>query len=88
MMYRVDDVKMFEFQLCSGCAVAEARTSTNEYLYKLFLECKDYIVATCQRKSWFEKVDEICQVSEYYMFVSMYVSSCVLGCVFIIFIIW
>nr|GEY35361.1 Rab3 GTPase-activating protein catalytic subunit [Tanacetum cinerariifolium] len=48
--------------LCSACVVAETRTSTNEYLYKLFLECKDYIVATCQGKSWFEKVDDICQV--------------------------
>ncbi|KAF5807449.1 putative Rab3 GTPase-activating protein catalytic subunit [Helianthus annuus] len=48
--------------LCSGCAVAETKTSTNEYLYKLFLECKDYIVATCQGKNWFEKVDDICQV--------------------------
>ncbi|KAI3686217.1 hypothetical protein L1987_79891 [Smallanthus sonchifolius] len=48
--------------LCSGCAIAETKTATNEYLYKLFLECKDYIVATCQGKSWFEKVDDICQV--------------------------
>ncbi|XP_024976539.1 rab3 GTPase-activating protein catalytic subunit isoform X1 [Cynara cardunculus var. scolymus] len=50
--------------LCSGFAVAEIRTSTNEYLYKMFLECKDYIVATCQGKSWFEKVNDICQVYE------------------------
>ncbi|KAI3688523.1 hypothetical protein L2E82_46151 [Cichorium intybus] len=50
--------------LCSGCAVAEAKTSTDGYLYKLFLECKDYIVATCQAKNWFEKVDDICQVYE------------------------
>ncbi|KAK9080668.1 hypothetical protein SSX86_000426 [Deinandra increscens subsp. villosa] len=48
--------------LCSGCAVAETKTATNEYLYKLFLECKDYIVATCQGKNWFEKVDDICQI--------------------------
>lgn len=48
--------------LCSGYAVAETRISSNEYLYKLFLECKDYVVATCQSKSWVEKVDDICQV--------------------------
>ncbi|KAI3820519.1 hypothetical protein L1987_08067 [Smallanthus sonchifolius] len=48
--------------LCSGFAVAETKTATNEYLYKLFLECKDYIVATCQGKNWFEKIDDICQV--------------------------
>ncbi|KAD4386032.1 hypothetical protein E3N88_26201 [Mikania micrantha] len=48
--------------LCSGCAVAETKTATDEYLYKLFLECKDYIVATCQGKNWFEKVDDLCQV--------------------------
>ncbi|KAK1407020.1 hypothetical protein QVD17_38630 [Tagetes erecta] len=48
--------------LCSGCVVAETKTSSNEYMYKQFLECKDYIVATCQGKNWFEKVDDICQV--------------------------
>ncbi|XP_076927727.1 uncharacterized protein LOC143591395 [Bidens hawaiensis] len=48
--------------LCSGCAVAERKTSTNEHLYKLFLDCKDYIVATCQGNNCFEKVDDICQV--------------------------
>ncbi|KAI7729952.1 hypothetical protein M8C21_031311 [Ambrosia artemisiifolia] len=48
--------------LCLGCVVAETKTSTNDYLYKLFLECKDYIVATCQGKNWFEKVEDICQV--------------------------
>ncbi|PWA86665.1 hypothetical protein CTI12_AA136880 [Artemisia annua] len=58
--------------LCSACVVAETRTSTNEYVHKLFLECKDYIVATCQGKSWFEKVDDICQV---YDTVVMMVSS-------------
>lgn len=56
--------QLFVALLCSGCAVAESKTSTNEYLYKLFLECKDYIVATCQAKNWFEKVDDICQVYE------------------------
>ncbi|CAH1429669.1 unnamed protein product [Lactuca virosa] len=50
--------------VCSGCAIAEARTSSNEYLYKMFLECKDYIVASCQAKNWFEKLDDICQVYE------------------------
>lgn len=65
------DEKLFDFQLCSGCAVAESRTLTNEYLYKLFNKCKDYIVATCQGKSWFEKIDDICQVYEYLI---MYVS--------------
>lgn len=56
--------QLFVSLLCSGCAVAEAKTSTDEYLYKLFLECKDYMVATCQAKNWFEKVDDICQVYE------------------------
>nr|KAJ0203574.1 hypothetical protein LSAT_V11C500229990 [Lactuca sativa] len=53
-----------QLYVCSGCAIAEARTSSNEYLYKMFLECKDYIVASCQAKNWFEKLDDICQVYE------------------------
>ncbi|XP_042758297.1 uncharacterized protein LOC111883581 isoform X1 [Lactuca sativa] len=57
-------VCVVDFQVCSGCAIAEARTSSNEYLYKMFLECKDYIVASCQAKNWFEKLDDICQVYE------------------------
>ncbi|KAK6934476.1 Rab3GAP catalytic subunit, conserved domain [Dillenia turbinata] len=44
-----------------GFVLAEDHLSTNDSLSKLFSECKDYIVATCQGHSWSEKVDDICQ---------------------------
>ena len=42
--------------------MAEPMLSTNNNLSKLFYECKDYVVATCQGRFWSEKVDNLCQV--------------------------
>ncbi|KAK9057069.1 hypothetical protein SSX86_024436 [Deinandra increscens subsp. villosa] len=56
--------QLFLSLLSSGCAIAEARISSNEILYKMFKECKDYIVLICQSKSWVEKAQDICQVYE------------------------
>ncbi|CAK9179513.1 unnamed protein product [Ilex paraguariensis] len=53
-----------KFQLGSGFVIAEVALSTNSSLSKLFYECRDYIVATCQGSNWVEKVDDICQVYE------------------------
>lgn len=50
------------FQLGLGFELAEDRLSSNDGLSKLFYECKDYIVATCQGSTWTEKVDDIFQV--------------------------
>ncbi|CAI0379728.1 unnamed protein product [Linum tenue] len=47
-----------------GTLMAEAKLSSNDYLSKLFYECKDYFVVTCQGRPWSEKVDDICQVYE------------------------
>ncbi|KAM0063526.1 putative Rab3 GTPase-activating protein catalytic subunit [Helianthus debilis subsp. tardiflorus] len=56
--------QLFVSLLSSGCAIAEARVSSNEFLYKVFKECKDYIVLICQSKNWVEKANDICQVYE------------------------
>ncbi|KAL8205610.1 hypothetical protein R6Q57_009161 [Mikania cordata] len=58
--------QLFLSLLSSGCAIAEARISisSNEFLYKMFKECKDYTVLICQSKSWVEKAQDICQVYE------------------------
>ncbi|KAL4554769.1 hypothetical protein LXL04_037373 [Taraxacum kok-saghyz] len=54
--------QLFLSLLSSGCTIAEARISGNEHMCKLFKECKEYIVITCQGKSWVEKSGDICQV--------------------------
>ncbi|KAI3510035.1 hypothetical protein L1887_25561 [Cichorium endivia] len=54
--------QLFLSLLSAGCTIAEARISSNKDLYKLFKECKEYIVITCQGKNWVEKADDICQV--------------------------
>ncbi|XP_076892464.1 uncharacterized protein LOC143544195 [Bidens hawaiensis] len=56
--------QLFLSLLSSGCAIVEGRVSGNEFLYKMFKECKDYIVLVCQSKSWVEKANDICQVYE------------------------
>ncbi|XP_071907560.1 uncharacterized protein [Coffea arabica] len=56
--------QLFISLLGSGLVIAESTLSTNLDLSKLFNECKDYIVATCQSGSWLEKIDDICQVYE------------------------
>ncbi|KAK8490603.1 hypothetical protein V6N13_134102 [Hibiscus sabdariffa] len=47
-----------------GFLLAEDKLSANENLSKLFYECKGYVVATCQRNDWNNKLDELCQVYE------------------------
>ncbi|XP_023521287.1 rab3 GTPase-activating protein catalytic subunit-like isoform X1 [Cucurbita pepo subsp. pepo] len=47
-----------------GFVMAEAKLAEDNNLSKLFYECKDYVVATCQGSSWNNKVDDICQVYE------------------------
>ncbi|KAK9268760.1 hypothetical protein L1049_000522 [Liquidambar formosana] len=56
--------QLFVSLLGLGFVVAEAMLSTNSNLSKLFYECKDYIVATCQGPNRSEKVDDLCQVYE------------------------
>ncbi|XP_071905422.1 uncharacterized protein [Coffea arabica] len=56
--------QLFISLLGSGFVIAESTLSTNLDLSKLFNECKDYIVATCQSGNWLEKIDDICQVYE------------------------
>ncbi|KAL3503534.1 hypothetical protein ACH5RR_037983 [Cinchona calisaya] len=56
--------QLFISLLGSGFVIAESTLSTNLDLSKLFNECKDYIIATCQSGNWLEKVDDICQVYE------------------------
>ncbi|KAG5546548.1 hypothetical protein RHGRI_018655 [Rhododendron griersonianum] len=56
--------QLFISLLGSGFVIAEEKLSPDSNLSKLFLECKDYIIATCQGITWTEKVDDICQVYE------------------------
>lgn len=42
--------------------IAEDKVSTDENVAKLFYECKDFVVASCQGDAWMEKIDDICQV--------------------------
>jgi Rab3 GTPase-activating protein catalytic subunit len=42
--------------------MAEAKLSCNNDLLKIFMECKDYVVVTCQGKIWSDKMDDLCQV--------------------------
>ncbi|KAK2990033.1 hypothetical protein RJ640_004711 [Escallonia rubra] len=55
--------QLFVSLLGSGFVIAEATLSTNANLSKLFYECKDYTVATCQG-IWVDRIDDICQVYE------------------------
>ncbi|KAB2086234.1 hypothetical protein ES319_A04G015400v1 [Gossypium barbadense] len=56
--------QLFLALLSLGFVLAEDKLSANENLSKLFHECKDYVVATCQRNTWNDKVDDLCQVYE------------------------
>lgn len=53
--------------------MAEAKLAKDNNLSKLFYECKDYVVATCQGSFWSNKVDDICQVgsNETSIYISM-----------------
>ncbi|KAF3669714.1 hypothetical protein FXO37_08883 [Capsicum annuum] len=54
-------VKPKKAKLGSGFVIAEATLSNNSNLSKLFCDCKEYVIVTCQRSSWVEKIDELCQ---------------------------
>ncbi|GAB2230516.1 hypothetical protein Drorol1_Dr00014785 [Drosera rotundifolia] len=45
-----------------GFFVAESVVPKDDNMSKLFSECKDYVVTTCQGASWSEKLDDIGQV--------------------------
>ncbi|XP_049374619.1 uncharacterized protein LOC125839664 isoform X1 [Solanum verrucosum] len=56
--------QLFISLLGSGFVTAEATLPNNSNLAKLFSDCKEYVIATCQRSNWVDKVDELCQVYE------------------------
>ncbi|KAG4161638.1 hypothetical protein ERO13_D01G068300v2 [Gossypium hirsutum] len=56
--------QLFVSLLSLGFALAEEKVSADENLSKLFYECKDYVVSTCQRSLWDDKMDDLCQVYE------------------------
>ncbi|CAO2833578.1 unnamed protein product [Amaranthus hypochondriacus] len=56
--------QLFKSLLGLGFAIAEAKLPTDENVAKLFYECKDFVVASCQGEAWFEKIDDIWQVYE------------------------
>ncbi|KAM7251178.1 hypothetical protein ACFE04_023061 [Oxalis oulophora] len=56
--------QLFLSLLGLGFVLAEPAISTNDELSKLFFECKEYVIATCQGSQWSEKIDELCQVYE------------------------
>ncbi|KAK9151705.1 hypothetical protein Syun_010014 [Stephania yunnanensis] len=56
--------QLFVSLLGSGLAIAEGILPMNDSLIKLFYECKEYVIATCQGDSWIDNVDDLCQVYE------------------------
>lgn len=56
--------QLFLSLLGLGFVIAEAKLSTDENMGKLFYECKEYVVASCQGEAWIEKIDDLCQVYE------------------------
>ncbi|XVE50682.1 hypothetical protein DITRI_Ditri01bG0182900 [Diplodiscus trichospermus] len=56
--------QLFVSLLGLGFVLAEEKLSTDDNLSKLFYECKDYIVVTCQKTLWNDKMDDLCQVYE------------------------
>ncbi|KAL4271982.1 hypothetical protein GQ457_13G002130 [Hibiscus cannabinus] len=56
--------QLFVSLLSLGFTLAEETLSADENLSKLFYECKDYVVATCQKSVWNDKMDDLCQVYE------------------------
>ncbi|XP_022716879.1 rab3 GTPase-activating protein catalytic subunit isoform X2 [Durio zibethinus] len=56
--------QLFVSLLGLGFVLAEDKLSANDNLSKLFYECKDYILATCQKSVWNDKLDDLCQVYE------------------------
>ncbi|KAJ7963783.1 rab3 GTPase-activating protein catalytic subunit [Quillaja saponaria] len=56
--------QLFVSLLGLGFAMAEPIVSGNSDFSKLFYDCKDYIVTTCQSGSWREKIDDLFKVYE------------------------
>ncbi|KAE8654225.1 hypothetical protein F3Y22_tig00117056pilonHSYRG01160 [Hibiscus syriacus] len=56
--------QLFVSLLSLGFTIAEEKLSGNESLSKLFYDCKDYVVATCQKSVWNDKMEDLCQVYE------------------------
>ncbi|XP_052178850.1 uncharacterized protein LOC127792412 [Diospyros lotus] len=56
--------QLFLSLLGSGFVIAEEKLSTNSSFSKMFYECRDYILSSCQGSIWAQKVDDICQVYE------------------------
>ncbi|KAF7815840.1 rab3 GTPase-activating protein catalytic subunit [Senna tora] len=56
--------QLFISLLGLGFAIAEPMLSGNKDFSKLFYDCKEYILVTCQGDNWSEKVDDLCQVYE------------------------
>ncbi|GAU18100.1 hypothetical protein TSUD_52110 [Trifolium subterraneum] len=56
--------QLFVSLLGLGFTIAEPLLSSNKDFSKLFYDCKEYIVTTCQSTKWSEKVDDLVQVYE------------------------
>ncbi|XP_054818015.1 uncharacterized protein LOC129317687 [Prosopis cineraria] len=56
--------QLFISLLGLGFAIAEPVLSGNSDFSKVFSDCKDYILVTCQGNDWNEKIDDLCQVYE------------------------
>lgn len=56
--------QLFRSLIGLGFVIAEAKLSTDENMGKLFNECKDYVVTSCQGEAWVRKIDGLCQVYE------------------------
>ncbi|XP_028754222.1 rab3 GTPase-activating protein catalytic subunit isoform X2 [Neltuma alba] len=54
--------QLFVSLLGLGVAIAEPLLSGSSDFSKLFCDCKEYVVVTCQSGSWMERIDELCQV--------------------------
>ncbi|THU75056.1 hypothetical protein C4D60_Mb04t39880 [Musa balbisiana] len=54
--------QLFVSVICAGLLIAEVVLPVDSNLTKLYTECKDYIVFTCQNGLLNEKLDDICKV--------------------------
>ncbi|GAA0148544.1 GTPase-activating protein [Lithospermum erythrorhizon] len=71
VLHSLEDIKpsdlfeqLFLSLLGKGFVVADAALSTNSSLSKIFHECRNYILGTCNGNNWTEKIEDICQVYE------------------------
>ncbi|KAI9115710.1 hypothetical protein K1719_013379 [Acacia pycnantha] len=56
--------QLFISLLGLGFAIAEPVLSRNSDFSKVFSDCKEYIIITCQGNNWSEKIDDLFQVYE------------------------